>query len=340
MPNGTRASAAQAVDRWLKGQYLQLRSGLSLQLDIDSGLREARNQARHAELVDGLGRTLDPEAGLAAILRPRPRPRQMPGLSAAAQDHLAQHSPVTRSVRAVRPATRLSVRADPDTPPTILGILLVRVLDLTVALSLDNYYSHARARDLAHALALDLARVRNRAGDPGVAGAHFRALELANAIDVDINFDLDHLARDIAGDQALTLAHSLASGVDAVLADDLGHVRTRDRDRLRDLLRARTRGRDLARTHTRAIAAMLGLATTAGLSEALLSGVLDDFTDDDLREIELTETDLVGILWSADGTRWPRGTDVEELRARSQETSPDSGVYVVTVPPPRIGARQ
>lgn len=338
MSNNTRASAAQAVDRWLKGQYLQLRSGLSLQLDVDSGLREARNQARHAELVHGLGRTLDPEAGLAAILRPRSR--QMPGLPAPTQDHLAEHSPVTRSVRAVCPATRLSVRANPNTTPTILGILLVRVLDLAVALSLDHYHSHARARDLAHALALDLARVRDRAGDPGVAGAHFRALELANAIDVDINFDLDHLARDIAGDQALMLAHSLASGVDAVLADDLDQVRTRDRDRLRDLLRARTRGRDLAHTHTRAIAAMLGLATAAGLSDALLSGVLDDFTDDDLSEIELTETDLVGILWSADGTHWPRGTDMEELRARSQETSPDSGVYVVTVPPPRIGARQ
>jgi hypothetical protein len=62
-------------------------------------------------------------------------------------------------------------------------------------------------------------------------------------------------------------------------------------------------------------------------------------TDDDLSQIELTGSDLVGILWSEHGTRWPGGTDMEELRARSQETSPDSGVYVVTGPP-RVGARQ
>ncbi|MFJ9908063.1 hypothetical protein ACIRVK_35180 [Streptomyces sp. NPDC101152] len=337
MSNNTATGAAQAVDRWLKDQYLQLRSGLSLQLDVDSGLGEARSHARQAELVHGLDRILAPEAGLAAILRPRLR--RMPGLPAAVQDQLAEHSPMIRSLRAVCPATRLSVRANPDTTPTILGILLVRVLDLAVALSLDHDRSHARARDLAHALALDLARVRDRAVDPGVAGAHSRALELAHAIDVDINFDLDHLARDIAGDQALTLAHSLASGVEATLADDLDQLRTRDRDRLRDLLRARTRSRALAATHTRAIAALLDLTTTTGLADALLSGALDDFTNDDLSEIELTGTDLVGILWSADGTRWPRGTDMDELRARSLETPPDSGVYVVTEPP-RVGARQ
>ncbi|MFG2030009.1 hypothetical protein [Streptomyces sp. NPDC048825] len=87
---------------------------------------------------------------------------------------------------------------------------------------------------------------------------------------------------------------------------------------MRDLLRARTRSRDLAR----AIAALLGLAISTGLVDAFLSGALDDFTDDDLSEVDLTGTDLVGIFWSLDGTRWPRDTDMEELRGRSRRRPP------------------
>jgi hypothetical protein len=330
--------ATEAADRWLTEQYRQLRSGLSLRLDVDSGLREARDHTRHAELVRGIGRALDTEAGLAAILRPQPW--AMHGPPAPAQDDgCGERSQAARSVRAVCPTTRLAVRANPVAAVGILGILLVRVLDLAVALALDHDRSHARARDLAHALALDLGRARDRAGDPGVAGAHARALSLAHAIDVDINFDLDHLARGIAGDQALTLAHMLAGGVDTALAEELGQARTRDRDRVRDLLRARTRGRELARDHTGTIGSLLGLATTTGLADALLAGALDDFTDDDLTDVDLTGADLVGILWSADGTRWPEDMDMEELRGRSQETPPDSGIYVVTEPP-RVGARR
>lgn len=324
----------EAVDRWLKDQHRQLRSGLSQLLDVGTGLREAHDQARHAELVRGLGGTLDAEAGLAAILRPRPWATPAPRATAEDGGPSAPAARTLSAVRAVRPATRLSARANPATAAGVYATLLVRVLDLAVALSLDHDRSHARARDLAHALAVALGRARDRAGDPGMAGAHARALELAHAIDVDINFDLDHLARGIAGDQAVTLAHLLAGFVEPTLAEDLDPAHTRDRERLRDLLRARTHARALAHTRTRTVATLLGLPpATKGLADALLHGALDDFTDDDLSGVDLTGADLVGILWSANRTRWPDGTDLTDLRGRSEERPPASGLFVVTKPP-------
>jgi hypothetical protein len=49
--------------------------------------------------------------------------------------------------------------------------------------------------------------------------------------------------------------------------------------------------------------------------------------------VDLGEADLTGIHWSEQGTQWPPGTDVEDLRRRSRETSPNSGVYVLGRPP-------
>lgn len=66
------------------------------------------------------------------------------------------------------------------------------------------------------------------------------------------------------------------------------------------------------------------------LLNAVQAGLLDDFTQADLRHADLTHIVLTGIRWSLGGTQWPPVVNREELLARSTETSPGSGIYVVT----------
>ncbi|MBO0820662.1 MAG: hypothetical protein J2P26_07405, partial [Nocardiopsaceae bacterium] len=111
-------------------------------------------------------------------------------------------------------------------------------------------------------------------------------------------------ARDLAHAHALNLARDLTFASDLKVA------------------------RDAALAAGRA----LGIQQVDGLAAALLDGVLDDFTDADLTAANLAETDLAGVRWSVSGTRWPSGTDVDALRARSREIAPDTGVFVVEAP--------
>ncbi len=76
----------------------------------------------------------------------------------------------------------------------------------------------------------------------------------------------------------------------------------------------------------------LGVQQVEGLAAALLEGALDDFTRADLAHTDLTGRDLTGVRWSDWGTRWPPGTDVNQLQARSREVAPGTGVYVIASP--------
>lgn len=64
--------------------------------------------------------------------------------------------------------------------------------------------------------------------------------------------------------------------------------------------------------------------------------MLDDVTHADLTQAHLAEADLTGLRWPLDGTRWPGSLDVEQLLARSAETEPGSGIYVVMPGPTTI----
>jgi hypothetical protein len=74
----------------------------------------------------------------------------------------------------------------------------------------------------------------------------------------------------------------------------------------------------------------LGIEHLDGLTEALLNGALDDFSQADLSEVDLAHVVLIGVRWSVSGTRWPPSQDVEALIQESEETEPGSGVYVIT----------
>ncbi|MDX2936984.1 hypothetical protein [Streptomyces ipomoeae] len=60
---------------------------------------------------------------------------------------------------------------------------------------------------------------------------------------------------------------------------------------------------------------------------------MDDFTTADLRTaylrtVDLTGIDLSGVHWSQYTTQWPSAMDVEDLKTRSAETPPGSGIRV------------
>ena len=74
----------------------------------------------------------------------------------------------------------------------------------------------------------------------------------------------------------------------------------------------------------------LGIEHLDGLTDALLNGALDDFSQADLSRADLDHIDLMGIHWSVSGTRWPPSLDVEALIQQSEETEPGSGIYVIT----------
>lgn len=298
-------------------QYGDLLSGLARFLDADSGLREARRLADQGDLVRGL----DVEGGLAAVLGSGSGGTSGAGVSSGEDNgggRTDAAAAAAAAVRGVDARTWLAARKEPVVGcvvSCVVSELLVRTVDIAREMldprrpDWDFYPVRLRGRALDLVSDLGLARDLARALAP--ARAHALVLAHARALLFAGDFALDR-ARDLAGDlaRALALDHSLV--VDHALA------------------------RDLDRDHTRALAsACTGLASynlnlnyAEGLAAAILDGALNDFTDADLTDADLTNVNLSGIQWS-ENTRWPPDTDIEAMRRRSQETSPNSGVYVV-----------
>ncbi|WKX11537.1 hypothetical protein [Streptomyces sp. NL15-2K] len=317
----------ESADEWLSDGHDELRSGLSRFLDVDGGLREVRAHADgHGAVVRGLRRVLDVERGLAAILRPE-----------AAGDLVGREGPsggaelsdVAAAVRAIPERLRLTVRKDPVIAACVVGDLLVRALELAVGLDQDRdrLFAEDGCLELYRGRVSELARAVSRACAGTRVVDRARDLERATALDRDLALELAlelalHLDRPLAlasaGDRDLALVRDVVREVTFELALNVD----------RDLDRARRIADALALEAGR----RLNLHSVEGLPAALLDGALDDFTHADLTGVNPTDPDLVGIHWSEEGTRWPRGTDVEELRSRSQETAPNSGVYVLGQP--------
>ena len=278
-----------------------------------------------------LASSLDTEAGLADILpqqaAAQPAAPQPPGMTAA------------EAIAAADPAVRMALRRSPVTLAVILSDLTVRALlianealtarDSTVALGLardvarDLPFARALARDvdLAHDVARDVDLVR----DLTPARALGLALDLARALGLALVLDADP-ARDVG--LARRRVRALVLDIDVALG--LAH----DVDLARDLTLARALTLALGVVHQTAMAVgrALGVQQVKGFAAALLEGALDDFTRADLAHADLTGRDLTGVRWADWSTRWPPETDVDELRARSREVAPDTGVYVIVSP--------
>ena len=194
---------------------------------------------------------------------------------------------------------------------------LARAAALNLDLGLARTRALDRAFDLAFNLDLGLARAlaRTRFPNPDLLPALER--KLAHARKVAYRLSIDRV-------------FTQGPGWDPARIRALARVWIRDRALPLELARALDRARELAATTAGVLSAQLGIAPPEGLTDALLNGALDDFSQADLSQVDLARIGLVGVHWSVSGTRWPPGLDVDALIQQSEETAPGSGIYVIT----------
>ncbi|MEV5412215.1 sigma-70 family RNA polymerase sigma factor [Thermopolyspora sp. NPDC052614] len=299
------------IGRRLDEHQSGLVDDLGAVLDIDAGLREILLQSRHTALVDDLGAILDVDAGLAAILPAPvpPAPIAQPRPDTTVQDQ----STAEQFLQSVSPQDRLMLRGHPDVEAASQSL--------------------TRAWDLAGVLdcALHLARRLGRV--PGSSPAR----ELARGHNPSLARDLS-ISLDLARDLARELAFDLDRGRDCDLARDIVHNLIRHLHLDDTSLLAYKVDCELALAHDlievcrhriwKSVGVVLGRDVPV-LDEWVLWEFLDDFTTSDLRTVVLTGVDLTGVRWSERGTLWPEDVDVEDLKARSEETPQGSGIYVI-----------
>jgi hypothetical protein len=238
---------------------------------------------------------------------------------------------------------------------------LIRILAGDLGRDLGRAREYAQARHLKldgsltrnSALALTPGQVGGSRIDPTPMRCSGAAVHLAHrlvhAIDGTLVRQLDlrlSLSRDddlepagelVAGlesdlDRAVTLKEALAVARERILNGHRAREQILDIDRSigRTLALALVRSRALDRVCAQGVAGRLGISQSQGLAQALLDGVMDDFTNADLTHANLPGTDLTGVRWSLSGTIWPPETDVKALLARSEQVAPGGGVLVVT----------
>ncbi|MEV8248413.1 hypothetical protein AB0R01_32265 [Streptomyces rochei] len=308
-------------------------------LDIEAGLREILIHSRHDTAVDALGAVLNTEAGLADILPPTPQ------LQASGTSGTHRHPCAGDVLPELSPADRMALRNHPDVKAARCA--LDRDLPRTLALELALKLAHTFVRGLPRDRAFAFDRIRDR------ALALVSALDSARALDSDlararVRVRALNRARALARDlvRARDLARDLVRDLDSARDLDSDHVinhacgRARDLVRILDLAldhdlalyRALARARDvLSEIRANEVCRAIGLALHREppvLDAASVSTLLDDFTHDDLRDTDLRGIDFSGVHWSQ-RTQWPPVVDIEALKARSDETPPGSGIWIV-----------
>ena len=241
-----------------------------------------------------------------------------------------------------------------------LAFELVRELDHVLARARDRARDHIHPRDRAlvrvlaldrvHDLAVELARSLDLALDRALAHDRDRSLTHVRAIAHDLDLDLDRVRAFVRGldpdfvrVRVRALALGLARDFDRAIgiARDLNRVcaiardlaLARDLDRVLGLARDLNAARDLiVEIRTAEVGRAIGLALRREpllLDKDSLHTLLNDFTSTDLSNTDLTGIDLNGVRWSERTTRWPPTINIEDLKARSDETPPGSGTWIV-----------
>ncbi|MFH8938873.1 hypothetical protein [Streptomyces griseosporeus] len=331
--------------RRLHAHQHRLVEGLDDILDVTAGLQEVLLQSRYDAAVDDLGAVLDVEAGLRSVLPDGPPP-PLPGASAAGRGPGAAEDARWSVTASDRWALRMNpqvatayhaLRSDADLARG-LGSLpgLARGITLEITRALGQDLELARNSTLVsyslrlHAPDLELERVLERA----------RSLANTLALGLERGGNATYAqARDLDRARALVTVLGRA-GRHAGFVPGLPLILRRALDRAGDVARmlelADPAGGLPAPTVigvrvaevARAIGMVLGRRPPSFDSTSVHTFV-NDFTTSDLRAVPLTGVDLDGVRWSETGTRWPAAVDVEELKARSEETPAHSGIWVV-----------
>jgi hypothetical protein len=236
---------------------------------------------------------------------------------------------------------------------------LIRILAGDLGRDLGRAREYAQARHLK--LDGSLTRTSALAFTPGQVGEFYPTLircfegavrlahRLVHAIDGTLVRRLDlrlSLSRDEDLEPVGGLVAGLESDLERAVALKEAFVVARDRIRNghgsreqmleidrsigRTVALALARSRALDRVCAQGVAGRLGISQAQGLTQALLDGVMDDFTNADLTYASLPGADLTGVRWSLSGTIWPPETDVKALLARSEQVARGGGVLVVT----------
>ncbi|WP_183091595.1 hypothetical protein [Streptomyces radicis] len=317
---------------------------LATVLDVEAGLREALLPSRHEAAVDGLHTVLDIEAGLAAIVRPKERRAANPAPGDGS-------SPDDTAFSSLSPARRMRLRSRRDIFSAYRA--LVRVQTCLHELFLASAGREKRRAIEAAAVIVELLAVDGRAA---LADADRRLRQLGHRAIAD------HLQVITRGRDAHDIPAGLPDGLEPaawlVLGIGRGLGRYRGFHEDAQVERALGRARSFGALGEEVVNAIAGYAPVAmaevsqrvetlyvadlreavtattgaplpGLRSGELLALFDDFTDADLSGADLRRVNLARVRWSEAGTRWPPAFDVSALRARSAETAPGSGVWVV-----------
>jgi hypothetical protein len=331
----------QTVDRLLNRYERDLANRLDNILDVEAGLREALLQGCHDVALDDLNGILDVEAGLRTVLPPLQGSSQSPPRS-------TKEGHADRFSWPVRASDRLALRTNAHVAKAYLA------LTRDVAVAQDHLTrDHARDLDLdlVRALAHDLDHAFSRSKDTECDrdGDFVRGLERASALNRALTLDLERgtdrnhphtIARDLDRVRAMlrvldrVRVRGRSQGPSLGLLLDRAHSRTRDLELA--LERVGSHERVLTSTIvairvnevSRAIGMVLDQEAPA-LDRDSVHAFINDFTMADLRAVDLDGVNLAGVRWSETGTQWPPAVDVQELKSRSEETPPHSGIWVV-----------
>jgi hypothetical protein len=355
--------ALAEVDTWFAQQHQDMGVDLTDILDLNTGLHEILLAGRHRDTGVDLAGMLDLNAGLAAILpaateggaastplnnlddllgrveaAPAARLINRDQLQELASDidilNALQHAAGTGNVRVrARDLDRALNRERVRTRERLLAELRDHALDLdrAVARALDHDYSRdgdlvaaftsARTRALSLAEALNdsrtlvFARAQDMVLDRSIALAQARARDLALALACarDLARDLDLGLNDKVRARILTLAPALSSTMcEAAVRSEVGI-----------LIR-------MISQEPSADTSWLNLTIIDAVVPGRLRDLADDFIAADLRRVNLTGLDLIGVRWSRTTTRWP-DADEEWILAAS-EPGP-CGIYIIRAAP-------
>ncbi|MGX7828277.1 hypothetical protein ACTG9Q_24615 [Actinokineospora sp. 24-640] len=304
-PDDLSPEALAEADTWLTRQHHDTGTDLTNTLDLDTGLGEILLAGHHRDTGTDLTNTLDLTAGLAAIL-PTTTPTTPPPtrftdlldrLSATPTTRLT-HRHLLRALATdiFHHATSANAR-----PTRTRDLDLVRARTLALDLVFDRGHTRASNLDRARDHAIDLARDLNRALDLALT----RALDRGHTLDRDL--DLDH-QRDVEA-QILALAGQLCTAVcEAVVRSGVGQlVRAINREPIVDT-------------------SWLDMATIDAHTADRLHDLTDDFVTADLRQVNVTNLDLIGVQWSRSTTKWPPAD--EEWILTASEPGP-GGIYTI-----------
>lgn len=286
--------------------YEAFLASLGAVLDTEAGLREILLASDHDAVVARLDTVLDVDAGLAAIL---PATKTEPPADPAGRVEPWTPNVDGRFRVAMRSSwARIALRADQDlVRSTRLMAALSEMLDrlngfsdwITVSLGADFLETLQELREFGDEIHRYWEPEPENEVHPAVAAVERFADTLLTTGFPRARWDLSK--------------EGPGSSLRVLLA------------RARGLLREEIE--DLVCLAQDIISEELGMDLPT-MTPKQMCALLDDFTTADLRSADVLGVSLVGVRWT-DQTRWPKRFNSEDLKSRSLEVPPCSGIYVV-----------